>query len=90
MSFAKFLLIYFMHCILCDVTVIGRHIVFSGLVYKLLECINCVSREIACTLDLEMAGQKQANKYVLLYTIIQLYNMHILLCLSVSAISHYR
>jgi hypothetical protein len=66
---------------------IGRHIVFSGLVYKLLERVNCVSREIAYTLDLEMAGQKQANKYVLLYTIIQLYNMHILLCLSVSAIS---
>jgi hypothetical protein len=67
---------------------IGRHILFSGLAYKLLERINCVSREIAYTL--EMAGQKQANKYVLLYTIMQLYNMHILLCLSVSAISHYR
>jgi hypothetical protein len=47
---------------------IGRNIVFSGLVYKLLERINCVSREIAYTL--EMAGQKQANKYVLLYAII--------------------
>ena len=51
MSFTKFLLTYFMHYILCDVTMIGRHIVFSGLVNKLLERIDCVSREIAYTLE---------------------------------------